>query len=406
MNESRLRDLLRDAPIPVTPEDEERGWRVVREAFAEREAAPQAHPLLPRLALAVGAALLLLALLLSPAGAKVRDWIGDAVSSGKPGAEPALTKLPGGGQLLVESPKGAWIVHADGSRRLLGLYQQAAWSPHGLYVAAAQGNQLSAVDGVGETRWSLSRPQPIAQPRWSGSGFQVAYRAGRSLRVVAGDGTGDRLLVGRVGRAAPAWRPGPDGVDVLAYGDPSGGAHVIDADSGRELLPPVPHGPDLLELDWSHDGQRLLALYPHVALVIDPPRGLMLPLTHFAGPRDGRFVTAGFAPHGHRLAAIVRHQRPGVQPHSELVLADADSAASGRPVPRRLFSGPGSFTGLAWSPTGRRLLLAWRDPDQWLFVPTGGGGHVTAIGDIARQFDPGTTSEPAFPSVAGWCCPP
>ncbi len=404
MNETRLRHLLRDIPLPGADEGQERGWQVVREAFVEREPARPARPLPPRIALAFAAALLLLGLLLSPAGAKVRDWIGDVVTTGQPGAEPALTNLPGGGQLLVESPQGAWIVHSDGSRRLLGPYRQATWSPHGLYEAAIEGNQLSAVDGVGETRWSLSRPQPLSGPRWSDSGFRVAYLAGHSLRLVAGDGTDDRRLVGRVGRVAPAWKPGP--ANLLAYGDPRGGVHVINADSGRQLLPPVPHGPELLELDWSRDGKRLLALYPHVALVIDPPRRLMLPLIHFAGPRDGRFVTAGFAPHGHRLAAIVRHDRPGVQPHSDLVLADVDSAVSGRPVPRRLFTGPGSFTGLAWSPNGRRLLVAWRDADQWLFVPTGGGRRVTAVGGIARQFDPGASSAPAFPRLAGWCCPP
>jgi dipeptidyl aminopeptidase/acylaminoacyl peptidase len=403
MTEARLRELLRDVPIPAAADAEERGLRVVREAFAQREVTTPAPRVRLRLILALAGALVLLALLLSPAGAKVRDWIGDAVTTGEQPAAPALTSIPGGGQLLVESPQGAWIVHPDGSRRLLGTYRDATWSPHGLYVAVASAHQLSAVDPVGTVRWSLSRPQPISSPRWSPSGFRVAYLAGDSLRVVAGDGTEDRLLVPRVATVAPAWRPG--GAHVLAYGDPKGGVHVVNADTGRKLLPPVPHGPDLLELSWSRDGQRLLALYPHVALVIDPPRRLMQPLIHLAGPRDGRFVAAAFAPAGHRLAAIVEHRR-NAEPRSELVVANVDGTVTGRPAPRQVFSGPGSFPDLAWSPNARRLLLSWREPDQWLFVPTNGRGRVKAVGNIARQFDPGATSSPAFPRVAGWCCPP
>jgi hypothetical protein len=404
MNQARLTQLLRDAPIPAERDAEERGLRVVRDAFGAREAAAPARRLRPRLALALAGALLVLALLLSPAGAKVRHWISDVVTTGAQRARPALTRIPGGGSLLVDSPRGAWIVHQDGSRRLLGAYREATWSPRGLYVAATSGHQLSAVDPLGNVHWSVSRPRRVGAPRWSPSGFRVAYLAGTSLRVVNGDGADDRLLIRHVTPVAPAWRPGSS--HVLAYGDREDGVHVVNADSGRSLLPPVPHRPGLLELDWSGDGQRLLALYPHVALVIDPPRRLMLPLTHFAGPRDGSFVTAAFSPGGHRLAAIVRHGRTGVQRRSELVVADVDSAVTGGPAPRRLFSGPGLFSNLAWSPSGKRLLVAWREPDQWLFVPTNGGLRVTAVGNIARQFDPGTTSEPGFPSVAGWCCPP
>jgi WD40 repeat protein len=402
MNEDRVRALLRDAPIPDTRESEERGWRVVREAFAGREPTAPARPLRPRLALALAAALLLLGLLLSPAGAKVRGWIDDAVTSGQPGAEPALTRLPGGGQLLVESPKGVWVVHSDGSRRLLGPYRQSAWSPHGLYLATTEGHQLSAVEPVGNVRWSLSRPQAPTSPSWSSSGFRIAYLAGHSLRVVAGDGTADRLLISKVATVAPAWKPG--GAEVLAYGDPQGAVHIINTDTERQLLAPVPHRPDLLQLDWSSDGKLLLALYPHVALVIDPPRRLMLPLIHFAGPRDGHFVTAAFARSDHRLAAIVGHRKHG--PRSELIVTDADSALTGRPKPRRVFSGPGSFAGLAWSPDDQRLLFGWREPDQWLFVSANGGGRVKAVADIASQFDPGTTVQPGFPAIAGWCCPP
>ena len=71
--------------------------------------------------------------------------------------------------------------------------------------------------------------------------------------------------------------------------------------------------------------------------------------------------------------------------------------------PRRLFSGPGHFTGLAFSPDGRWLLVAWHDADQWLFIPLG-GGKVKAVGHILAQFAPGETGPTSFPRLDGWCC--
>jgi hypothetical protein len=35
------------------------------------------------------------------------------------------------------------------------------------------------------------------------------------------------------------------------------------------------------------------------------------------------------------------------------------------------------------------------------------GGRKLAVGNIAREFNPGgDTGGPAFPSIAGWCCRP
>ena len=61
---------------------------------------------------------------------------------------------------------------------------------------------------------------------------------------------------------------------------------------------------------------------------------------------------------------------------------------------------------LLYSPDGEWLLLAWRSADQWLFLNPADPRRVVAISDIAAQFDPGTTSPPSFPKLAGWCCPP
>ena len=67
--------------------------------------------------------------------------------------------------------------------------------------------------------------------------------------------------------------------------------------------------------------------------------------------------------------------------------------------------GLGRFDDVVYSPDGEWLLLAWRSADQWLFLNPAHPRRVVAVADIAAQFDPGTTSPPAFPAVAGWCCP-
>src|SRR5918994_1298805 len=100
---------------------------------------------------------------------------------------------------------GAWVVSANGSRRRLGDYDEATWSPQGLFVGASKRHQLAAVTPKGEGRWTLSRPR-VHYPRWSPSGFRIAYLSGSNLRLVAGDGTGDRRNDPAQG-VAPAWRP-------------------------------------------------------------------------------------------------------------------------------------------------------------------------------------------------------
>src|SRR6185503_9999797 len=96
MRRDVLGEALREAPIPIPADAEERGRRIVAAAFAERESGdPSARSELrgamtpqsserrrrrpmPRLALGFSLVTLLAALLLSPAGADVRGWVGDA----------------------------------------------------------------------------------------------------------------------------------------------------------------------------------------------------------------------------------------------------------------------------------------------------------------------------------------
>jgi hypothetical protein len=190
---------------PREREAEDRAWAVVSAAYAEREpvAWPRRHwqPLVAVVAVAGVAAAAL-----SPPGRSVVRSLREAV--GVKEAEPALFSLPAPGKLLVTSRQGTWLVRSDGSKRLLGHYRDAAFSPHGLFVAATRANQLVVVDPKGAVRWTLARPAPRF-PAWTGTRMdtRISYLSGGRLRIVAGDGTGD-YAVGRAALVPPAWRPG------------------------------------------------------------------------------------------------------------------------------------------------------------------------------------------------------
>ena len=74
-------------------------------------------------------------------------------------------------------------------------YREASWSPFGRFVVASRPNELVALTPEGDVRWSLARPN-IRFPRWGGTrtDTRIAYLSGDELRVVGGDGKGDRLL--------------------------------------------------------------------------------------------------------------------------------------------------------------------------------------------------------------------
>jgi hypothetical protein len=399
-----LRDRLRDAPIPDEDGARERGWRVVRAAYTERRPVVQPARIPVRAAIAAGLAALILALVLTPAGAKVVDFVRDVV---KPNAKQAtpLTSLPAPGELLVESPQGPWVVHRDGSQRLLGDYRQASWSPHGYYVAVTTNRQLLAVEPDGTVRWSLNRPHP-EDPRWAPSdGTRIAYRTGSSMRVVVGDGTDDHLLDANVAPTAPAWampRPesklGNGGGYVLALAKPDGSVEEIDADTRMVYWHSGP-GPVPTVLDWSADGSWLAALSA-TQLRVFRADGKLIRTVHL--PHGIRATDGAFAPTG-RSFAVTASKRTKGGTRSEALTVPLGAA---EPKPRPLLADPGTFSDLSWSPDGRWLLLAWRDADAWLFVRPEHPGSVKTAGSISRQFNPGSrpTGAADFPRPAGWCC--
>jgi hypothetical protein len=401
MNEGRLRTLLREEPIPGAAEAERRGLDLVGRAYAERR--PVHRPALPRLAVALAVAALLAALILSPAGAAVRDWVDDVFTAGVRHAEPALTGVPGGGKLLIQSQRGPWVVQADGSRRLLGRYREATWSPRGLFVAVAAGRTLSAIEPDGTPRWSISASDRIDDPRWSPSGFRIAYRTEGTLRVVRADGTNDALIGSASAAVPPAWFP--PGLHLLAY--VNGGRRVVvaETDTNRNV-DAVRASPHVVGLGWSADGRKLVEFSRRDiwirdvrmsklagSLRLDTARRIPLPAAAVVR-------AAAFSPRGRTIAVLLdRWPGPGA-PRSEALLVDP----AGGPT-RRLFGVSGHLTELAWSPDGSRLLLAWPAADQWLFVPTEGGARLRAIGDIAAVFAPGHARRATYPRVEGWCCP-
>lgn len=406
MNEATLRELLREVRVPGAEEAERRGLAVATAAFRERPQAttPRRHHSPRRLALALVIAALATGLLLSLASASVRHWVGDVFSANEaPTPRPGLTAIPGGGRLLVHAADGPWVVQPDGSRRLLGDYGEATWSPNGLFVAVAAGRTLTAVEPDGTPHWSLTARGPVSDPRWWPGRFRIAYRAGNELRVIAADGTSDRLLARGTAPVAPAWSP----LKLLQIAYLEGAVHqpsrlvIADSENGEELGS-APALPAAFTLEWGDNGRFLLEASRHALRLrslqiskleqrIGIGPGSRLPL-----PRGARVEDAALAPHTGTVAAVVRIGTGRSTRSAVLVYRGIGS-------PRRLLTLPGRLSQVAFSPDARRLLVAWPEADQWLFLPLG-RGRGRAVSEVAAAFSPGGAGVSAFPLVEGWCC--
>ena len=412
MRDGDVGRLLASVPVPGELEARQRSWQIVRAAFDVREPVPQDRPSPWRPVLALAGGFALVAALVSPPGRavlnEVRDAIGRERVQGVRPAQPSLFSVPGGGRLLVESAAGPWIVRADGSRRLLGRYREASWSPHGVFVIATRRNELVALERDGDERWSISRPN-VRHPRWGGTrtDTRVAYLSGRALRVVPGNGEGDRLVVRPVADVPPAWKPG--GEHVLAYVAAAGRIRVIETATGR-VTGWRQERPQ--QLAWSPDGSLVATRSAHEITVHTDQGLLRRRLTARARPVPGRlgskrdaaladdvFVDAALAPDGKRLAAVV-HDPSAKRSSVHVYGAEAPTNADGV-----VFAGAGRITDVEWSPDGEWLLIAWESADQWVFArPAGGLAKVVARSSITAQLNRGATDAP-FPEIAGWCCP-
>jgi hypothetical protein len=370
-----------DRPVPGEREAQERAWAAVASAHT---------PVLPsrrrrlgvRLALAGAAmALATAGLAVTPPGEAVADWLVRAVGAEKPRppVAPALG-LPGPGRLLVETPRGLYTVSRDGSRRSLGVWQDGAFSPRGRFVAAVRGDTLAALDLHGGQRWSLSRPFQLSQPVWAPDGLHVAYRSGGGLRVVGGDGRGDRFLAGPMGPAAPVWLD----ERTLAWADRAGRVRTADLVTRRAGWSAATGGRP----------HRLLATPAGVVAVLDRSVRVL---------REGRSVAVRRAPHGERFTsaaasgvriALVRYDAAHGLSHVELT--------GPRLRARETPSLPGRVGEPAFSPEGRWLLLGWRVADEWLFLSVPTAGRVAAVAGVGKRLAPIAPGRWAFPRVLGW----
>jgi hypothetical protein len=391
-----LADALMAAPLPGADAAQTRAWAVLADAHGSR--VPVARGRRRGRVVALAFAVLLAAAAVAVAAEPprwVRHVLGDA-SSGRP-ARVSLGALPAG-RLLVSSARGTWIVRGDGTRLRLGPWTAATWSPRGLYIAAWRDRELSAVAPDGRVAWTLAAPAAVRDARWSPDGYRIAYRRAGGLAVVAGDGTGPRVLAASARPVAPAWRPGEP--HTLAWVGAGGRVDVRDVDTGRVVWRSAASVGAVRELLWSADGRRLVGRGDHRLVVLDVHANR---IHRFDLPRGATVMSAAWAPRGRRLAVALR-------------AGTASSVAvttSTHLPPDPTFAVPGTLTSLAWSPDASRLLVRWRESDQWLLLPTsssrtarsshaGASGHVgaariPAIPAISHRF--GTA-----PAVQGWCC--
>jgi Tol biopolymer transport system component len=317
----------------------------------------------------------------------VLDSLRDAVGRDRVVSQPVLTRLPTMGRLLVMSADGPWIVNASGGKRRLGDYDDASWSPHGLFVVATRGRELVALTPQGDVRWTVPSSASVRHPRWAPSGFRIAYLSGATLRVVVGNGTGDRLLARNAADIAPAWRPGTER-HVLAYVAGDGRVHVVDVDRGTTSFTsrPIPHP---VTVAWTADGTLAILDRTRLRLVQDGRIG--------GSPLLGRRgVSLDPAPAGDRLALVAFDPVQGL---SELYVVRPHGL-------RRVFASVGPFGKTAWSPDGRWILLAWKRDDQWLFLGTDRKQRVVPLSGVEQQFGSGIGEPGSVPQPLGWCCSP
>jgi Tol biopolymer transport system component len=230
--------------------------------------------------------------------------------------------------------------------------------------------------------WTLTARGVVRDAAWSPDGYRIAYRRDDVLAIVAGDGTGAHVFAAPVRPVAPAWRPGAP--HTLAWVDARGHVEVRDVDTGVLAWRSAAAVRGARALAWSADGHRLLARGERRLVVLDVHGNRVWRMRL---PRRARVSGAAWAPRGDRVALALRAGA------ATRVYVTASTR-----VPRHaIFTTSGTLGSLAWSPDGRRLIVRWREADEWLLLSPTPGARVTAIAGVSRRFG-------ATPTVQSWCC--
>jgi hypothetical protein len=414
IGEDRIERELLEYRAPGADGAEERTWNVVRAAFdsecdeVTRTASKRRHRSRMTMLLGtVGATAAILGLTLTPAGAAVSEWVRTAIGGSATTTQerPALTHVPSGGRLLVAAGSGQWLVAEDGSRRFLGDFGSAAWSPGGLFVAAADGDTLVALSPDGEGQWSVPAPGGVEDPTWAPGCCRIAYRSGGGLWVVDGAGNFNHRLVPNIAAVAPSWRPARYDLEMqgsrnaIAYIDAEDRLRVVDVDSGKRLAD-IGLAERPTSIDWLSRSRILLAMPDRIEVVDLSGGGPEVIYRPGAGEIHGADAQPGVP-----QAAVLVTREPGAagKADTRLVLVDVRPGRGNRP--RTTFSGLGHYQGPVFSPDGSRVQLGWRDAGQWIFVPVRRGRtNPIAVDNISHQFDSGSGSEQPLPQIESWCC--
>jgi hypothetical protein len=386
-----VRELLRNAPLDLDPDSEQRAWHAVRSAY-QPGPTPGLRWSARRLVVAVAsiaiAALLAIGAVTGPRHA-VAHWLRDAFGlNARPHTVRGLNGLPGGGQLLIETAHGPWLVHADGTRRRLGAYTGAAWSPHSLYVLAWRGARLAALNLVGVPQWELTAPEMISAARWSPDGYRIAFLTGAALRVVAADSSGEHTLNNAVAPVPPAWQPQTGSAHRLTFVTNAGAVEQIDADTDARIWSVHPRQP-ARRLLWSPGGDLLLVLGAHELSEYTAAGRLLTRVT----PSDATIDSAVFT--SARQFALVIRPTAGRPDTIELLNAGRS------PVAKILYTGLERLSDLNASPNRKWLLAASPSADEWIFIRIGSPARLLATTNITTAFQP-RTGTATFPQLAGW----
>jgi hypothetical protein len=374
-----LERALREAEPPDAVQARERARATVLSVHAQarsRTRLRRAVPLVWAALAAVLAALFITQRDSGPAQAVerlVRDIVREPKATPAPTPASALA-LPAPGRLLVTGSDGLFVVSREGRRTRLGSWDEATWSPAGLFVAATAGRTLVALDPAnGAIRWRLRPGGTVSVPRWAPDGFHIAYRGGGALRIVYGNGEHDVLAGRDMAAVAPAWRPSAQ--RTVAWAATDGTVTVEDADTAKVLW--SHRGGPVRQLAWSGDGRRLLIAGRRHGAVHDLVSGRTRKLELAGGDE---LLAAAYAPRGNRLAlAVLSGDRTEIRVRGDV-----------------LFSAGGRLADLEWSPDARWLLAGDPAAGQWSIAHAAGRAQVSAV-TVERRFGSGARTH-------GWCC--